>query len=80
MVDAFEMKKLEVILLVEPRTFEILERQIRPARESQCVNHELNVCVPLLAGLRLLIKDMQIPVSELQKIYVSGDDIAVEIE
>ena len=79
-IHALQRKKFEVILLIEPRAFEIPKREIGPSSERKRIDGKLNVSVLLLPGVRLVIEDLQVSVANLQKIDVARDEIAFEVE
>lgn len=65
-------------MFVEPRAFEVLQRQVEPATQGQRIDRKLDVSVLLLFRLGLVIEDMQIAVTKLEKIDMSRDDVAIE--
>src|SRR5262245_26732854 len=64
-IHSLQREKLEVVVLVEPRAFERFERQPEPSAERQRVDRQLHMRVFFLKRLRLVVQDVQVPVSDL---------------
>ena len=57
-VDALEREKFKVILLIEPRTLEILQRKIRPSSKRERIDGQLDVSVLLFPRVGLVIENL----------------------
>ncbi len=73
-----EREKLKVVVLVEPSALEVFHRQVEAAAQSERIDGELDVRVPLLLRFGLVIEDVEVPVADLEEINVAGDDLAIE--
>ena len=67
-----EREELKVVLVVEPRAFEIIETQSGTARKGKCVECEL-LNRFFTARIWLVIKDMDRPVSHLEYVNVARE-------
>src|SRR5713101_7614003 len=79
-VHALQREKFEVILLIKPRTLEILKREIGPSSKRERIDGKLDVSVLLFFGLGLVIEDLQIPIADLQKVDMAGDEVTLEVQ
>ena len=79
-VDPREREELKVVRLVEPGTFEHLDRKPRPAGERQRIYRQLHVGVFLLSCVGLVVEDMDVAVADLQKINVARDHVCINGE
>src|SRR3989441_4524462 len=80
LVHALQREKFEVILLIEPRALEILKRQIGPSSKRECIDGKLDVSVLLFPRVGLVIEDLQIPIADLQKVDMAGDEVILEVK
>src|SRR6266849_10214029 len=80
LVHALQREKFEVILLIKPRTLEILKRQIGPSSKRERIDGKLDVSVLLFPRVGLVIQDLQIPIANLQKVDVAGDKVILEVQ
>ena len=80
LVNALEGEELKVVVFVEPRAFEVLQRKASPSAEREGVDGELDVCVLFFSSLGFVVEDVQVPVTDLQEVNVAGDQIGVEVE
>ena len=79
-IHSLEREEFKVILLVKPGAFEIFERQVASAAQRERVDGKLNVSVLFFFRLRLVVKNVDVPVSDLQKVNVTGDHVAIKVE
>src|SRR2546425_13207827 len=80
LVHALQREKFEVILLIEPRALEILKRQIGPSSKRECIDGKLDVSMLLFPSVGFVIEDLQIPIADLQKVDMSGDEVIREVK
>src|SRR3989442_4178936 len=79
-VDSLKRVELEVVHLVEPAAFEVLQRQAGASREGERVDRQLHVRVLFLSGVRLVVEDVDMAVWDLPEVDVAGDYVAFEVE
>ena len=70
-----ERKELEVILLVEPTTFEEFERKGSSSCQGKRVDSKLHVGVSFLFRFRLVVEDVDVTVADLQEIDMTGNNL-----
>jgi hypothetical protein len=75
LVDSLERKELEIVILVEPAALEELQRQAGSSGKGESVDRELDMGVRFLSRLRLIVKNVDVTIAELQKINVAGDHV-----
>ena len=80
LVDGLEREELEVVLLIEPATLEDLQRKRSSSRQGECVDRELDVGMRFFSSLRLVVKNVDVTIADLQEVDVAGDNGAVEFK
>jgi len=55
------------------------QRQAGPASESERMDRELHVGVRLLPRIRVVVEDVDLPVTDLQEVDVARYDVALEV-
>ena len=71
--------ELEVVLFIEPAAFEELERRAGPAGEGERIDRELHVGVRLFPGVRLVVEDVDVAVTDLQEVDVAGNNVGLDV-
>ena len=66
-IHALQREELKVVIFVEPAALEGFQRQAGPAGDGECVDRELHMRVCFFAGLRFVVKDVNVSVADLQK-------------
>ncbi len=79
-VDSLQRKEFEIIFLIEPCAFEVLKRKISPASKCEGIDRELDVSVLLFPGVGFVIEDLQVPITDLQKVDVARNEIIFEVQ
>ena len=57
-VDALQREKFEIVVLIEPRAFEVLEREVKPPAQRERIDRELDMRMRFLFRIRLVIEDV----------------------
>ena len=80
LVHTLQREKFEVILLIKPRTLEILKREIGPSSKRERIDGKLDMSVLLFPRLGLVIENLQITIADLQEVDVPGNEVIFEVE
>jgi hypothetical protein len=71
-IDRRQWEKFDIIALVEPCTFENLDRQARATGQGQGIDGQLRHRMLLLPCFEFVVVDMEKAVVQLQKVNVAG--------
>ena len=79
-VDTLEREEIKIVLVIEPATLEEFQRQAGPASEGESIDRELHVGVRFFACIRLVVKDVNVSVADLEEINMASDNVTFEIQ